>query len=49
LYVGVFGDYVFGKALFVKVKVRTGIQEFGSSIIIYTLNEMLFGWSGKGG
>ena len=29
--VGVFGD-CFGKALFVKVQVRTGIQEFGSSV-----------------
>jgi len=32
--VGVLGDNVFGKALFVKVQVRTGIQEFGSSVFV---------------
>ena len=34
MYVGVVGDYVFGKALFVKVQVRTGIQELGASIFV---------------
>jgi len=32
--VGVFGDYVFGEALFVKVQVCTGIQEFGSGVLV---------------
>jgi hypothetical protein len=33
LHVGVFGDYVSGKALFDKIQGRTGIQEFGSSVL----------------
>jgi hypothetical protein len=34
LYVGEFGNYVFGEALFVKVQVCTCNQEFGSGVFV---------------